>query len=109
MTDLPPSPPPSPAEGAPGAASWPELDPARMDVVPSRLPFSKAAIFGIALACVSLFVFGVSGALAVGLSARGFRDARRGVVRGRGLAIAGMIVGFVSFVLYAINFYLRTR
>jgi hypothetical protein len=40
-------------------------------------------------------------------SARAFRDARRGIVRGRWLALAGMIVGFVSFVLFAINYAVR--
>ncbi|MDQ1608087.1 MAG: hypothetical protein QOE16_819 [Microbacteriaceae bacterium] len=76
---------------------------------PARLPFSKWTIWGFVLACISLFVFGFLGAIGVVLSARGFRDARRGIVRGRGLAIAGIIVGLVGFVFYAINFIIRTH
>jgi hypothetical protein len=68
------------------------------------LPFSKLAIAGFVISCVSIFVFGVIGAVGVTLSARGFRDARRGVARGRGLAIAGMIIGTIGFLYYVVNF-----
>lgn len=68
------------------------------------LPFSKAAIWGFILSCVSIFVFGFVGALGASISARGFRAARMGTARGRGLAIAGMIIGTVGFLYYAINF-----
>jgi hypothetical protein len=54
-----------------------------------------------------MFVFGFLGALGVILSARGFRDARRGIVRGRGLAIAGIIIGLLAFVFYAIGVIMR--
>lgn len=45
---------------------------------PERLPFSKPAIWGFVIACVSLFVFGFIGALGAAISARGFRAAGRG-------------------------------
>ncbi|SEA36048.1 DUF4190 domain-containing protein [Leifsonia sp. 21MFCrub1.1] len=73
---------------------------------PERLPFSKPAIWGFVIACVSLFVFGFIGALGAAISARGFRAARQGIVRGRGLAIAGMIIGTVGFLYYAVVFIL---
>ena len=69
-----------------------------------RLPFSKAAIWGFALSCLSLLVFGFVGALGASISARGFHAARRGTARGRGLAIAGMILGTVGFLYYAVTF-----
>jgi hypothetical protein len=52
----------------------------------------------------SLLVFGFVGALGASISARGFRAARRGTPRGRGLAIAGMIIGTAGFLYYAVNF-----
>ena len=69
---------------------------------PTRLPFSRLAIWGFVLSCVSIFVFGFIGALGAILSSRGFRAARQGTVRGRGLAIAGMIIGLIGFLYYAI-------
>lgn len=73
---------------------------------PERLPFSKPAIWGFVISCVSLFVFGFIGALGAVISARGFRAARQGTARGRGLAIAGMIIGTVGFLYYAVVFVL---
>ena len=77
-------------------------------VPPERPPFSRMAIWGFVLSCVSIIVFGFVGALGVGLSGRGFRAAQRGIVRGRGLAIAGMIIGTVGFLFYAVSFIVRT-
>jgi amino acid transporter len=105
MTEFPPPTPPT--AGSPDPSTW--TTPPAPDSAPARLPFSKWTIWGFVLACISLFVFGFLGAIGVVLSARGFRDARRGIVRGRGLAIAGIIVGLVGFVFYAINFIIRTH
>jgi len=71
------------------------------------LPFSKAAVWGFAISCLSIFVFGVIGALGAAISARAFRAARSGAVRGRGLAIAGMIIGTIGFLFYAVAFIVR--
>ena len=102
--------PPYPAEDAAALSSGPTSNPAAAGapiappVPPGRLPFSKSAIWGFVISCVSLLVFGFLGSLGVVLSARGFRAAGLGIVRGRGLAIAGMIIGMVGFLYYAINF-----
>ncbi|WP_241705942.1 DUF4190 domain-containing protein [Leifsonia shinshuensis] len=69
-----------------------------------RLPFSQPAIWGFVISCVSLFVLGFIGALGAAIAARGYRAARLGQARGGGLAIAGMIVGAVGFVAYAVIF-----
>lgn len=71
---------------------------------PVQLPFSQLAIWGFAISCVSLFVFGFIGALGFALSSRGFWAAAQGSARGKGLAIAGMIVGAVGFLFYLIVF-----
>lgn len=69
---------------------------------PARPPFSRLAIWGFVISCVSLVVFGFIGVIGVVLSGRAFRSARQGLVRGRGLAIAGMILGTLGFLYYAI-------
>lgn len=72
-------------------------------VAPARqLPFSQQAIWGFVISCVSLFVFGFIGALGVVIASRGYRAARLGQARGRGLAIAGMIIGAVGFLFYVV-------
>lgn len=88
MTDRPALPPEGAAYGAPASA---------------RPPFSRFAIWGFVVSCVSLLIFGFIGILGVVLSAKAFSDARRGTVRGRGLAIAGMIVGALGFIFYAVG------
>jgi amino acid transporter len=103
MTEFPP--PTPPAAGSPDPSTWTTTPAA--DSTPARLPFSKWTIYGFVLACISLVVFGFLGAIGVILSARGFRDSRRGIVRGRGLAIAGIIIGFLGFVFYAIGVIMR--
>jgi len=54
-----------------------------------------------------VIVFGFLGVIGAMLSANGFRAARRGTARGRGLAIAGMIIGTVGFLYYAITVIVR--
>jgi hypothetical protein len=88
---------PAPAPGAPPFAPFPPA----AEAAPA-LPFSKLAIAGFVVSCISIFVFGWLGALGAILSSRAYSAARRGQVRGRGLALAGFIVGVVGFVLYAI-------
>ncbi|GAB3797542.1 hypothetical protein GCM10028798_08940 [Humibacter antri] len=65
------------------------------------------AIWGFVISCLSLLIFGFIGVVGVLLSARGFRSARTGLVRGRGLAIAGMIIGTLGFLYYAITMIIR--
>ena len=72
-----------------------------------RLPFSQFAIWGFVISCISLFIFGIAGALGFALAGQGLRATRRGTARGRGLAIAGMIIGAVGFLFYAVNFIVR--
>ena len=100
---------PLPAGNDASYAPEPTLKPAANGLPPvgppsESLPFSKAAIWGFALSCLSIFVFGFVGALGASISARGFQAARRGAARGRGLAIAGMIIGTIGFLYYAITF-----
>ncbi|MGO4595811.1 DUF4190 domain-containing protein [Leifsonia sp. 2TAF2] len=71
-----------------------------------RLPFSQLAIWGFVISCVSLFVFGFIGTLGAALSGRGFRAAAQGRARGKGLAIAGMIIGAAGFLFWAVVFVL---
>jgi hypothetical protein len=70
-----------------------------------RLPFSQLAIWGFVISCVSLFVFGFIGVLGAGLSGRGFRAAAQGRARGKGLAIAGMVIGAAGFLFWAVVFF----
>ena len=74
---------------------------------PARPPLSKRAIVGFVMACVSVFYLGAMGALGAVLCINSLADIRRGRTRGRRLAIAGIIVGLVSFILYGINFFVR--
>ena len=69
-----------------------------------RLPFSQLTIWGFVISCVSVFVFGFIGVLGAALSGRGFRAAAQGRARGKGLAIAGMIIGAAGFVYWAVVF-----
>ncbi|WP_427018749.1 DUF4190 domain-containing protein [Pseudarthrobacter sp. P1] len=74
--------------------------------VQARAPFSKAAIAGFIISCVGLFVFAVAGPLGTAISGIGFRRATDRGLRGRGLAIAGMILGVVDFAFYLVARYL---
>jgi hypothetical protein len=69
-----------------------------------RPPFSQLAIWGFVISCLSLFVFGFIGAMGAALSGRGFRAAAQGRARGKGLALAGMIIGAAGFLFWAIVF-----
>lgn len=70
--------------------------------VQARAPFSKAAIAGFIISCVGLFVFAMAGPLGTVISGMGFRRARDHGLRGRGLAVAGMILGVVDFAFYLV-------
>ncbi|UFS59974.1 DUF4190 domain-containing protein [Subtercola endophyticus] len=72
-----------------------------------RPPFSRLVIAGFVLSCVSIFVFGFLGVLGVVLASQGLRAVRRGLARGRGLAIAAMVIGVVGFVFYAVGLILN--
>lgn len=85
-----------PPQGAPAPQQW---GPAPQ----SRPPFSRTAIWGFVIGCVGLFVFGFMGVLAVTLSARGLRKTRTLGLRGRGLAVAGIVLGLVDFLYYAFS------
>ena len=69
-----------------------------------RPPFSQLAIWGFVISCLSLFVFGFIGAMGAALSGRDFRAAAQGRARGKGLALAGMIIGAAGFLFWAIVF-----
>lgn len=69
-----------------------------------RLPFSQLAIWGFVISWVSLSVFGFIGALGAALCGRGFRAAAQGRARGKGLAIAGMVIGAAGFLFWAVIF-----
>jgi hypothetical protein len=108
MSDLPT---PNPIGDEPGnGASFPAAPPVSpyglADTTP-RPPFSRLAIAGFILSCISLFIFGFVGLIGFLLSARGFRAIRRGAVRGRGLAIAGMIIGAFGFLFYAVSLFVK--
>lgn len=73
--------------------------------VKARAPFSKAAVAGFIISCIGLIVFAVAGPLGTALSGIGFRRAREHGLRGRGLAIAGMILGAADFAFYLLGRY----
>ncbi|WP_427170224.1 DUF4190 domain-containing protein [Arthrobacter sp. 92] len=95
MTSVPP-PPENP---------WPS-DAARLpdSYVPARArpPFSKTAVAGFIISCVGLVVFAMAGPLGAALSGTGLRRIRERGLRGRGLAIAGIIIGVVDFASYLV-------
>lgn len=71
---------------------------------PARPPFSQLAIWGFVVSCISLLVFGFIGVLGAVLSSYALRGIRAGRARGRGLAIAGWIIGALGFLYYAYSF-----
>jgi hypothetical protein len=73
----------------------------------AKPPFSKLAIAGFVISCICLFYIGFIGVIGLVLSAIGFAHTRRGRARGRGLAIAGMIIGAFGFLFYFVNFFMR--
>ncbi|POH57659.1 DUF4190 domain-containing protein [Arthrobacter glacialis] len=74
---------------------------------PLRPAFSKQAIAGFVVACISMAIFGFIAVAAVFLCVRALGEIRAGVVRGRGLAIAGIAVGVVSFAFYVVNMFMQ--
>ncbi|MFH5878570.1 DUF4190 domain-containing protein [Arthrobacter sp. NA-172] len=66
----------------------------------ARAPFSKAAIAGFVISCVGLIVFAAAGLLGAVISVVSLRRIRERGLRGRGLAIAGLIIGVLDFVFY---------
>lgn len=76
---------------------------------PQRPPLSKMAISGFVIACISLIVFGFLGVVGMLLCGRGLREVRTGRARGRGLAIAGVVIGAVAFTFYLVNMFVRTH
>lgn len=74
--------------------------------VRARAPFSKAAIAGFIISCIGLFVFAMAGPLGTAVSGIGLRRARDHGLRGRGLAIAGMVIGVADFAFYLITRFL---
>ncbi|MGO4230003.1 DUF4190 domain-containing protein [Arthrobacter sp. YAF34] len=98
MTSVPPPPEnywPSGQPQAPGPSPRVQAGP----------PFSKAAIAGFVLGCAGLVVFAFVGPLATVISRVGLRHTRERGLRGRGLAIAGMILGVADFAFYLISRY----
>jgi hypothetical protein len=67
---------------------------------PTKTRFSRYAIWGFIISCVGLLVFAFIGVMGVVLSARGLRETSGTGLRGRGLAIAGMIMGLLEFAFY---------
>lgn len=68
-----------------------------------RAPFSKATVAGFIISCVGLFVFAMLGPLGAAVAGVGLRRTRDRGLRGRGLAIAGMIIGAADFVFYLLG------
>lgn len=98
MTSVPPRP----------ENSWPSDQPQAPGPFPTtqaRPPFSRAAIAGFVLGCVGLFVFAFIGPLASVISRVGLNHIRKRGLRGRGLAIVGMILGVADFAFYLIARY----
>ena len=73
--------------------SWPPTP-------PTKTRFSRYAIWGFIISCVGLLVFAFIGVMGFVLSARGLRETQGRGFRGRGLAIAGMILGLLEFAFY---------
>lgn len=67
-----------------------------------RPSFSKAAIAGLVVSCAGLFVFAMAGPIGTALAGVGLRHVRERGLRGRRLAIAGIIIGVVDFAFYVI-------
>ena len=74
-----------------------------------RQPFSKVAVAGLVLSCISTVVFGALGVIGAILCLRALGPIRAQGLRGRGLAIAGIIIGVLNFAFYAINFFVTGK
>lgn len=87
---------------------WPSdqiRTPALHQPVQVRPPFSKAAIAGFVLGCIGLVVFAFIGPLAAAISRIGLQHIRKRGLRGRGLAIAGIVLGVADFAFYLFTRY----
>jgi hypothetical protein len=84
-------------------------DPASVPQDPQRMLFSGRAVAGFVLALVGLvpcfWIVQIPGALGIVLGAIGLRDTNGGARRGRGMALAGVIVG-ATLILFAVVFVL---
>jgi hypothetical protein len=100
MTD---SYPPMPPENDPASpyAATPSSNPAG-----GLSPYNKLAIWGFVIACVSAFIFGILGVVGVVLSQRAIKQIALSGERGRGLAIAGTIIGIIAVVYYFVTRFL---
>ncbi|MHA7270262.1 DUF4190 domain-containing protein [Arthrobacter sp. HLT1-20] len=96
----------SPDESYSHAVQHPPVDHKEFEQ-PLRPAFSKQAISGFIVACISMLVFGFMSIVGVYFCVRALREVRSGAARGRGLAIAGITVGSLSFVLYVANMFIR--
>jgi hypothetical protein len=108
MTHVPPSnpsgenfTPPPPYQGMPPHQTVPP------GIWKGRPPMSKMTIYGFVVCCVSVAILGFISVIGVILCARGLRESRAGTARGAGLAIAGMVIGVLSFIFYASNLLMR--
>ncbi|ALE06032.1 hypothetical protein AL755_12050 [Arthrobacter sp. ERGS1:01] len=71
-----------------------------------RPRMSKMAIWGFVLSCVSVFILPFLCLGGLIFSVRGLREARSGGARGYGLAVAGIVVGIISAILYVLSRFL---
>jgi hypothetical protein len=71
--------------------------------VAQQPPFSKLVIWGFIVSLISLIVFGMLGALGAVLARHGLRAVKAGTARGRGLAIAAIVMGSVAVAYYLFN------
>lgn len=100
--------PPSNTHGENVNQSVPYLSPAHEGLgVPIPPPVSKLAVSGLAVAFISLFIFGFMGLIGAVLCWRGLRKIRSGQARGRRLAIAGAAIGVLGFIFYLVSLFVR--
>jgi len=104
MSEQPPSNTPGEEYFAPG--TYLPL-PHRASGTPPGQAWNKMAVWGFVAACISLFIFGFLGLLGIFFSLRGLREIRASGARGRGLAIAGAIIGAASFIFYLTTLFAR--
>ncbi|HEY2642488.1 MAG TPA: DUF4190 domain-containing protein [Galbitalea sp.] len=88
------------ASSGPGIPPY-QLPPYSIDRPVADRGVSKLAIWALVLACVSLIIFAWLGLVAIGLGARALWQTRVGY-QGRGIAIAAIVIGAVSLVLWVV-------
>jgi len=67
----------------------------------SRPGFSKNSIVAFVVGCIGLFIFPYIGVAAIFAAIRGLRETKNGSLRGRSLAIAGLVLGPLDLILWA--------